>query len=318
MGLLRGSGQFLLLTGVIGLTLVSVSSPLIPRIAFLKGHFDNNISLLLGMSGGCVIVGESQTCPAARIGYSITLDNFPGRAKEGPEPISSMLSYTLIMFPIAGILALLAFFFSLPKRNRLAHHTSVTLIGLSFVSSAAALIISLLLFIRAMQRINDQFSPASPASLGVAIWIAIASVLLVAFSGMFIASSGPGANTKGKEADYLSREGSNDRYMRSKDDLFHKDYPTDTYTQSYGNYTKPVISEPQYIPQGMNIEIENPNEGYYYESDVNSMKGVEDDGHYHARTTSSSSYYDEAMKRRQPSLRRSISRNSNRSNRSKR
>lgn len=72
MAFFRILGQIFLFFSVLSLALVSVSAPIVPRIAFLNGQFADDITLRLGATGGCITVGKSQTCPSAQLGYSIS------------------------------------------------------------------------------------------------------------------------------------------------------------------------------------------------------------------------------------------------------
>lgn len=252
MSFFRVVGQIFLFFTVLALALISVSAPIVPRIAFLKGQFSQDITLLLGLSGGCITVGKSQTCPSAQLGYSITLDNFPDKTSEGPEPLNSTLTYALVVFPLAAIIGLLAFATSLPRRSRFFRWITLSLIIVTFILTTIGFGVALGLFVLALNRINDQFAPASPASLGPAIWVALAAVILVAFSGLLIASSKPTAKST-----------SDNITMKSKGNTFQAVEPVN-YKQQYGSYTRPTISDPQYVHQGMKMDFEpRPHEGYY-------------------------------------------------------
>ena len=124
MTFLRYVGQVFLFFAVLCLALVSVSAPIVPRIAFLTGKFSQDITLMLGATGGCIMVGKSQTCPSAQLGYSISelflttvqteadetltaLDNFPGKERDGPEPLNSTLTFAMVVFPLGEYSAIL-------------------------------------------------------------------------------------------------------------------------------------------------------------------------------------------------------------------
>lgn len=124
MTFLRYVGQVFLFFGVLCLALVSVSAPIVPRVAFLTGKFSQDITLMLGATGGCIMVGKSQTCPSAQLGFSISessvifmqtetdkplaaLDNFPGKERDGPEPLNSTLTFAMVVFPLGALSAVI-------------------------------------------------------------------------------------------------------------------------------------------------------------------------------------------------------------------
>ena len=143
-----------------------------------------------------------------------------------------------------------------------------------------------------MNRINDQFAPATPATLGPAIWISLAAVIMVAFSGLLIATSKPTKVT----TDTLT--------MQSKG--FQPVEPV-LYKQQYGSYTRPTISDPQVVHQGMKMDYDpRPHEGYYSGDSVRTESVYSGDADpFHA-----SSYYGQGQ---QPVAGRSKSMSASRS-----
>lgn len=171
------------------------------------------------------------------------------------------------------------------------------------ICTLQGLAVSLALFVTALNRINEQFAPASPASLGPAIWISIAAVVLIAFSGLLIASSKP------------AKSASDNHSMQSKG--FQAVEPV-TYRQQYGSYTRPTIGEPQYVHQGMKLDFDpRQREGSYYSGDSVYSGDAQE---YHA-----ASYDNQAVVGKSRSLsgskqgsfgfKRSLSRNSGKSKR---
>ncbi|BGP47082.1 hypothetical protein JCM10450v2_002934 [Rhodotorula kratochvilovae] len=185
-------GTIVVLAATVLLILVTVSTPLVKSLYFLKatidtsvGNTDINGTVKLGTFGYCV----GGTCTNAKLGYSLDIAELLGISGSLGGLSNSVLkwiTYLLILHPIAAGFGAISVIFGLLAHTRGMAGTTLSTCFASFAATFAllAFIFDMAVFIIAKKRIESS-DVGGKAELGNAIWMTLAALILYAISGFF-------------------------------------------------------------------------------------------------------------------------------------
>ncbi|GBE77659.1 hypothetical protein SCP_0105400 [Sparassis crispa] len=177
----------LIATGLLALVVFSV--PYIKSIYFLKGSInENNVhgSITFGVLGYCLQLPNGTTCSKPSVGYELNVNELLGdnTSIQIPTVLVKWITYALVLHIVAVILSAIAALFGL-----LAHVREMSMqYCSSFISGFAgsvaffAFVFDLVLFFVTKSRIK---AVSGTATLGAALWLTLASFLLLFFAGCF-------------------------------------------------------------------------------------------------------------------------------------
>ncbi|GAA5974787.1 hypothetical protein JCM5350_001293 [Sporobolomyces pararoseus] len=181
-------GTIVVLAATVLLVLVSVSTPLLKSIYFLEANLKSgNYSgtVRLGAWGYCV----GGTCTSPKLGYSLNvaeLLDINGRLSGISNSVLKWITYLMILHPIAAAFGVVSVIFGLLAHMRGFAGTALTTCFASFAAtfSLLAFVFDIAVFVIAKQRIESS-SVGGNASLGPAVWMTLAAMVLFGLSGCF-------------------------------------------------------------------------------------------------------------------------------------
>ncbi|GAA5904903.1 hypothetical protein JCM5296_006139 [Sporobolomyces johnsonii] len=185
-------GTLVVIAATVLLILVSVSTPLLKSIYFLKASIDASVdgtdvsgTVTLGAWGYCV----GSTCSTPKLGYSLDVAELFGvsGALEGiSTSVLKWITYLMVLHPIAAGFGVVSVIFGLLAHLRGFAGTALTTCFASFAATFATLafIFDIAVFVIAKQRIQSSDVGGS-AQLGPAIWMTLVALILFTFSGCF-------------------------------------------------------------------------------------------------------------------------------------
>ncbi|GAA5971950.1 hypothetical protein JCM11641_001583 [Rhodosporidiobolus odoratus] len=185
-------GTLVVLAATILLILVSVSTPLLKSIWFLKASIDVSVGstdisgqVTLGAWGYCV----GDTCTDARLGYSLDVQELFGvssRISGISTSVLKWITYLMILHPIAAAFGVISVIFGLLAHMRNFAGTALTTCFASFAAtfSLLAFVFDIAVFVIAKQRIESS-DVGGKAELGSAIWMTLAAMIMFGLSGCF-------------------------------------------------------------------------------------------------------------------------------------
>ncbi|GAA5894908.1 hypothetical protein JCM6882_008239 [Rhodosporidiobolus microsporus] len=174
------------------LILVSVSTPLLKSIWFLRAELDLEVSgrtisgdATLGAWGYCV----GDTCTSAKLGYSLDIAQLlgiNGRIAGISTSVLKWITYLMILHPIAAAFGVVSTIFGLLAHMHNFAGTALTTCFASFAATFAllAFIFDIVVFVIAKKRIESTDVGGS-AELGNAIWMTLAAMIMYTLSGCF-------------------------------------------------------------------------------------------------------------------------------------
>ncbi|GAA5927474.1 uncharacterized protein JCM15063_005911 [Sporobolomyces koalae] len=181
-------GTLVVFTATVLLVLVSVSTPLLKSIYFLEatlatGGYSGTVRL--GAWGYCV----GDTCTSPKFGYSLNIAellDINGRLSGFSNSVLKWITYLMVLHPIAAIFGVISVIFGLLAHMRNFAGTGLTTCFASFAAtfSLLAFVFDIVVFVIAKQRINSS-SVGGNASLGPAVWMTLAAMVLFGLSGCF-------------------------------------------------------------------------------------------------------------------------------------
>ncbi|GAA5962295.1 hypothetical protein JCM21900_006386 [Sporobolomyces salmonicolor] len=185
-------GTLVVIAATILLILVSVSTPLLKSIYFLKATIDASIdgtdvsgTVTLGAWGYCV----GSTCSTPKLGYSLDvaeLFGVSGALTGISTSVLKWITYLMVLHPIAAAFGVVSVIFGLLAHIRGFAGTALTTCFASFAATFASLafIFDIVVFVIAKQRIQSS-DVGGNAQLGPAIWMTLVALILFTFSGCF-------------------------------------------------------------------------------------------------------------------------------------
>ncbi|GAA5868181.1 hypothetical protein JCM8547_003371 [Rhodosporidiobolus lusitaniae] len=186
-------GTIVVLAATVLLILVSVSTPLIKGLYFLKANLDISVGstdisgdVTLGTWGYCV----SGTCTDPKLGYSLDIASLFDVDGEvlgiKTNSVLKWITYLLILHPIAAAFGLVSVLFGLLAHMHNFAGTALTTCFASFAATIGflAFIFDIVVFVIAKKRIGSS-SGGTQAELGNAIWMTLAASILYTLSGCF-------------------------------------------------------------------------------------------------------------------------------------
>ncbi|GAA6001353.1 SUR7/PalI family protein [Rhodotorula paludigena] len=187
------TGTIVVFAATVLLIFVTVSTPLIKSIHFLKATIDTQVGntnvrgeITLGCFGYCV----GDTCTSAKLGYSLDiaglLDLGDGRLGDLSNSVLKWITYVLILHPIAAGFGLISVLFGILAHTRGFAGTALSTCFASFAAAIAllAFVFDIAAFVIAKNRISSSDVGGS-AELGNAIWMTLAALILYATAGIF-------------------------------------------------------------------------------------------------------------------------------------
>ncbi|KAH7885998.1 pali-domain-containing protein [Phlebopus sp. FC_14] len=193
MGFIRPAtpGFLVTLVATILLAVVSFSVPLIKSVYFLKASLAvENISgyITLGTLGYCTTINGVTSCSSATVGYELSNVNAlvgDTTAIQIPDVAVKWITYVLVLHIVAFALAGVAALFGLLAHVREMAMTCFSSCVSGFAATVAlvAFIFDIALFFIAKSRMNAV--SGGSASIGNAVWLTLASWVLLFFSGCF-------------------------------------------------------------------------------------------------------------------------------------
>ncbi|KPV77353.1 uncharacterized protein RHOBADRAFT_23882, partial [Rhodotorula graminis WP1] len=192
-------GTIVVFAATVLLVLVSVSTPLLKTFYFLDATISSGSikgTVKLGTFGYCV----GNKCTSAKLGYNLdvaALLGINGKLGDLSDSVLKWATYCLVLHPVAAVLGAISVVFGLLAHM---HNFAGTMLSTCFASFAGtvtllAFIFDMVVFIIAKQRI-DRSSVGGQATLGNAIWMTLAALILFLISGFFFgvpAPASPGA-----------------------------------------------------------------------------------------------------------------------------
>ncbi|GAA6004750.1 hypothetical protein JCM11491_002216 [Sporobolomyces phaffii] len=181
-------GTIVVLSATVLLILVSVSTPLLKSIYFLEANLSTggfSGTVRLGAWGYCV----DDTCTSAKLGYSLDIAgllDINGRLSGISNSVLKWVTYLMILHPIAAAFGVVSVIFGLLAHMRGFAGTALTTCFASFAAtfSLLAFVFDIVVFVIAKQRIESS-SVGGNASLGPAVWMTLAAMVLFGLSGCF-------------------------------------------------------------------------------------------------------------------------------------
>ncbi|GAA5892768.1 Rim9p [Sporobolomyces salmoneus] len=181
-------GTIVVLAATVLLILVSVSTPLLKSIYFLEANLSSGNYLgtvRLGAWGYCV----GGTCTSPKLGYSLNvaeLLDIDGRISGISNSVLKWITYLMVLHPIAAAFGVVSVIFGLLAHMRGFAGTALTTCFASFAAtfSLLAFVFDIAVFVIAKQRIESS-SVGGSASLGPAVWMTLAAMILFGLSGCF-------------------------------------------------------------------------------------------------------------------------------------
>ncbi|GAA5841088.1 hypothetical protein JCM9279_000534 [Rhodotorula babjevae] len=181
-------GTIVVFAATVLLVLVSVSTPLLKTFYFLDATISSGSikgTVKLGTFGYCV----GSKCTSAKLGYQLdvaSLLGINGKLGDLSDSVLKWATYCLVLHPVAAVLGAISVVFGLFAHM---HNFAGTMLSTCFASFAGtvtllAFIFDMVVFIIAKQRI-DSSSVGGQATLGNAIWMTLAALILFLISGFF-------------------------------------------------------------------------------------------------------------------------------------
>ncbi|GAA5889950.1 hypothetical protein JCM8208_001177 [Rhodotorula glutinis] len=181
-------GTIVVFAATVLLVLVSVSTPLLKTFYFLDATISSGSikgTVKLGTFGYCV----GNKCTSAKLGYQLdvaSLLGINGKLGDLSDSVLKWATYCLVLHPVAAVLGAISVVFGLLAHM---HNFAGTMLSTCFASFAGtvtllAFIFDMVVFIIAKQRI-DSSSVGGQATLGNAIWMTLAALILFLISGFF-------------------------------------------------------------------------------------------------------------------------------------
>ncbi|GAA6052256.1 hypothetical protein JCM3770_007403 [Rhodotorula araucariae] len=185
-------GTIVVLAATVLLVLVTVSTPLLKSLYFLKATIDTTVgntdisgTIKLGTFGYCV----GGTCTVARLGYQLDIAKLlsvSGSLGSLSDSVLKWITYLLILHPIAAGFGAVSVVFGLLAHT---HSFAGTTLSTCFASFAAtitllAFVFDIAVFVIAKKRIESS-DVGGKAELGNAIWMTLAALILYTVSGFF-------------------------------------------------------------------------------------------------------------------------------------
>ncbi|GAA6060272.1 hypothetical protein JCM10212_003972 [Sporobolomyces blumeae] len=181
-------GTIVVLAATVLLVLVSVSTPLLKSIYFLEADLSSGNyagTVKLGAWGYCV----GTECTSPKLGYSLNvaeLLSINGKLSGVSNSVLKWITYLMILHPIAAAFGVVSVIFGLLAHMHNFAGTALTTCFASFAAtfSLLAFVFDIAVFVIAKQRI-DSSSVGGNASLGPAVWMTLAAMVLFGLSGCF-------------------------------------------------------------------------------------------------------------------------------------
>ncbi|ORY31617.1 hypothetical protein BCR39DRAFT_525927 [Naematelia encephala] len=163
-------GLFFSAAAAILLLFASISPPAWDRVDFLHASVGSS-ETVFGVFGECVKGGS---CSTKSVGYDLVLNGATGVTIN--ETVLHNLTYTMILHPIGGFVALLAFVFGL-LGIACASRTATVFMGLSaFVASVITLVVFVIDMVLWNIVKNHIKNAGYSATLGNANWFTVAAL----------------------------------------------------------------------------------------------------------------------------------------------
>ncbi|KZT74973.1 pali-domain-containing protein [Daedalea quercina L-15889] len=192
MGILRPATPGFLVTLVATglLAAVTFSVPYIKSVYFLKATIDvdnTNATFTFGTLGYCVQLSNGTTCSKPSVGYELDVNTLLGdtTAIQIPSVLVKWITYALVLHIVALILSAISAVFGLLAhvREMSMAYCSSFVSGFAAAVTLVAFIFDIVLFYVTKDRVNSESGGSS--SLGVGVWLTLASWLLLFFAGCF-------------------------------------------------------------------------------------------------------------------------------------
>ncbi|KAL1410876.1 hypothetical protein Q8F55_001819 [Vanrija albida] len=170
-------GLLFAFAAVVLLIFVSVSPPVWDKISFLKVTAGGGLETVFGVFGMCVKGG---VCTRRRVGYELSAAGITDVNLN--STVLHHLTYALILHPIAGALALIAFIFGLVGIAAASRVSTILMSLFAFLGAIVSLVvfvIDMVLWNVLRNRLRDaDYS----ASLGNANWLTVGAVVALFLS----------------------------------------------------------------------------------------------------------------------------------------
>ncbi|GAA5821918.1 hypothetical protein JCM11251_004779 [Rhodosporidiobolus azoricus] len=184
-------GTLIVAAATVLLILVSVSTPLLNSIWFLRAKLDLEVNgrgisgdATLGAWGYCV----GSTCTSPKLGYTLDIAqllDINGRISGISNSVLKWITYLMILHPIAAAFGVVSTIFGLLAHMHNFAGTALTTCFASFAATFAllAFVFDIVVFVIAKQRIES--NDGATAELGNAIWMTLAAMIMYTLSGCF-------------------------------------------------------------------------------------------------------------------------------------
>ncbi|GAA6029796.1 hypothetical protein JCM8097_001054 [Rhodosporidiobolus ruineniae] len=185
-------GTLVVLVATILLILVSVSTPLLKSIWFLKANIEVSVGstdisgdVTIGAWGYCV----DGTCTNAKLGYSLDIASLlgvNGKIAGLSNSVLKWITYLFILHPIAAAFGIISTLCGLLAHMHNFAGTALTTCFASFAATIGllAFIFDIVVAVIAKKRIESSDVGGS-AELGNAIWMTLAATILYTLAGCF-------------------------------------------------------------------------------------------------------------------------------------
>ncbi|KAL5519477.1 hypothetical protein ACEPAH_1160 [Sanghuangporus vaninii] len=185
-------GFLVTLTATILLALVSFNVPLIKSIYFLKANLSVsgvNGTMTIGTLGYCLELSTNgTTCSKPSVGYTFDPEALVGDLPldvQIPNVVVKWITYALFVHVIAlcaaGVSALFGLLAHVREMSMACCSTCVS--GLAAVLALVAFVFDVVLFFVVKKRVQDLEGGENSAEFGSAVWMTLASAILLFFSG---------------------------------------------------------------------------------------------------------------------------------------
>ncbi|PFH52288.1 hypothetical protein AMATHDRAFT_140506 [Amanita thiersii Skay4041] len=205
------------LTATILLALVTFCVPYLKSIYFLKANISvggHNGSITFGTLGYCLELSNGTTCSTPSIGYQLDINGLVGNRLpvQIPQVAVKWLTYALVLHIVAlGLSAASAIFGLLAHIREMSMTCCSTFIsGFAATVALIAFVFDIILFFVAKARIQRVGS----AQIGSAIWLTLASWLLLFFSGCFFTIGRCCINRRPRGDDQWKKNGDYEERLR--------------------------------------------------------------------------------------------------------
>ncbi|WVQ84736.1 hypothetical protein IAT38_006893 [Cryptococcus sp. DSM 104549] len=170
-------GLFFCFAAMVLLLFVSVSPPVWDKVSFLKATAGSG-QTVYGVFGSCVKGGS---CTRRAVGYALNINGASDVNLDSPKVIHN-LTYTLILHPIAGFLALLALVFGLLAVGCASRIATILMGFFSFWGFIVALVVFVIDMVLWNTTKNKLHDAGHAASLGNANWFTVGAVAALALA----------------------------------------------------------------------------------------------------------------------------------------